>query len=233
MGQNSTRQLALDLGHNPSFTREDFLPGVSNHEALRAIENWQEWQGKAAIIAGPVGAGKSHLATIWAESAGAPLMPLPQVNDEVLESLQDGFCLCVEDVDGVVELGKETALFHLINLLKQRGGRLLLTARTRPQGWNVGLADLLSRLRAIPVYELHEPDEALLQTLLLKLFADRQLEVGPDITSYLAVRMERSGAFAHRLVDAIDKEALAAHARITKPMAARILNQLMQPGWDL
>ena len=65
------RQLAFALPHAESFAREDFLQGSSNAAALRLIEQWPDWPDRVLALAGPEGAGKSHLAAIWAEIAGA------------------------------------------------------------------------------------------------------------------------------------------------------------------
>src|SRR5262245_35344741 len=65
------RQLALDLSHAESFAREDFLAGPSNADALAAISCWPDWPSQVMALVGPAGSGKSHLAAIWAEQAGA------------------------------------------------------------------------------------------------------------------------------------------------------------------
>jgi len=72
MRGNAARQLPLDLPHVVSFHREDFLESGSNAAALALVERWPDWPSYAAAIAGPHGSGKSHLASIWAEQAGAP-----------------------------------------------------------------------------------------------------------------------------------------------------------------
>ena len=68
---NAPRQLALALPHAESFAREDFLTGAPNAAALAMIERWPDWPDRALALVGPEGAGKSHLAAIWAEIAGA------------------------------------------------------------------------------------------------------------------------------------------------------------------
>ena len=68
------RQLALALHHAESFAREDFLSGPSNAAALALVESWPQWPHHAAVLAGPEGSGKSHLAAVWAQAAGARLV---------------------------------------------------------------------------------------------------------------------------------------------------------------
>ncbi len=68
------RQLVLALDHAVSFAREDFLGGPSNASALTLIERWPDWPDRIMALVGPHGSGKSHLATIWAETTGARVL---------------------------------------------------------------------------------------------------------------------------------------------------------------
>jgi chromosomal replication initiation ATPase DnaA len=70
---------------------------------------------------------------------------------------------------------------------------------------------------------LEAPDDALLEALLVKLFADRQLAVGEELLRYLLARMERSFAAARALVAALDRAALAEGRAVTIPLARRVL----------
>ena len=68
------RQLVLALDHAISFAREDFLEGPSNAKALALIERWPDWPDRLAVLVGPEGSGKSHLAAIWAQASGARIL---------------------------------------------------------------------------------------------------------------------------------------------------------------
>jgi len=72
-----------------------------------------------------------------------------------------------------------TAAPTCFNLVAERRGAMLLTAREPPARWAGLLPDLRSRLAAAPAVAggVAEPDDALLAALLGKLFADRQLAV--------------------------------------------------------
>ncbi len=120
----------------------------------------------------------------------------------------------------------EAALFHLLNLVRERRGFLLLTATAPPDRWGVRMPDLLSRLRLAPMLELGAPDEALLRAVLVKLFADRQLLVDESVVAYLTLRLGRSLGDARRVVGALDRTALARNQRVTRPMAASVLDVL-------
>ena len=93
------RQLALALGHAESLAREDFLEGPSNAEALALIERWPDWPNPVMVLAGPEGAGKSHLAAMWAEAAGARVLAAGLLNEEAVPTALATGALVVEDLE--------------------------------------------------------------------------------------------------------------------------------------
>ena len=113
--------------------------------------------------------------------------------------------------------------FHLHVLLARTGGVLLLTAAAPPRDWGLTLPDLMSRMQAAPVTRIEPPDDALLSAVLVKLFADRQLAVAPNLIPYLVARMPRSVGAARELVAALDAAALAEGRPVTRSLAAGLL----------
>jgi chromosomal replication initiation ATPase DnaA len=217
-------QLPLDLGPRPALGREDFLLADCNAAAVAWIDRWPDWPGGGLAIHGPAGSGKSHLAAVWRRQSGALSIAVDELGTAEPPRLLGEARACV--IDGLYDTSArpdERRLLHLYNLLRERGGHLLLTAQAPPARWPVVLPDLRSRLGALPAVEIGAPDDALLSAVLVKLFADRQLAVGTDVVAYLAPRMERSFAAARRIVDALDREALAAHRRIALPLARDVL----------
>lgn len=220
-GQGGDRQLPLDLPHVPALGADDFLVSDCNADAMRLVQSWPEWSVRCALIAGPAGAGKSHLVNVWRALSGARVVSASEVDAQMAEAAGDA-PLAVEDVDRF--LRDERGLFHLMNLSRERGFDILLTARSLPGAWPVGLSDLRSRLRSLPFAEISAPDDALLRAVLVKLFDDRQLSAPPAVVDYLLRRMERSIAAADDLVARMDKAALAERRRITARFAARFLD---------
>jgi len=215
------RQLPLALGFSEKFGREDFLPGPSNAGALALIERWPDWPARTVALIGPEGAGKSHLAAIWAKTAGARLIASHAIAAATVPTALATGALVVEDLrEGA---GEEAALFHLLNLAREQDCFVLITARTAPVGWTIRLRDLASRLRALPVVTLSSPDDALLRAVMVKLFADRQLAVDEGLIGYLATRIERSFAAARAIVAELDREALRQKREVNRALAAELL----------
>jgi len=217
------RQLALSLDHAESFAREDFLSGPSNASALALIESWPDWPNRSVALVGPEGSGKSHLAAIWAAEGGARFLAARALATTSLPAALATGALVVEDLS--VGAFDERALFHLLNLAREEQAFLLLTARTPPAGWTLAIRDVASRLKALPVVAMSAPDDALLRALLVKLFADRQLNVDESLIGYVATRIERSFAAARAVVARLDQEAMQLKRPLTRALAAELLRE--------
>ena len=228
MVDSTPRQLVFDLPHRTAQGADDFLVSASNQAAVDLIDRWPQWPAPAAIITGPAGVGKSHLVNVWAERSRADrLIAADLASDrahEVQKTLIDGGALAIEDIDRGV--GSESDLFHLLNLAREHDRSLLLTTRLAPGELGLQLADLNSRLRALPLVQIDAPDDRLLQALLVKLFNDRQLRVEPATVGYILTHMERSAQSAARIVAEIDRQALATHRRATKLLAREVIYNL-------
>jgi chromosomal replication initiation ATPase DnaA len=213
-------QLVLALPHAESFAREDFVAGASNCAALELIDRWPDWPGYIVAVIGEEGAGKSHLATIWGERAGARFLSGRLLGETDLPAALSTGALVVEDL--APEQLDDVALFHLLNLAREQRAYVLLTARTLPASWPIALPDLASRLRAVPVVPVAPPDDGLLRALMVKLAADRQLELDDALLSYLTTRVERSFAGVRTAISRLDREAMRQHRPVTRTLAAEL-----------
>ena len=220
------QQLTFDLGLRPALGREDFLVADSNRAAVALVDQWPNWPSHVAAVVGPKGSGKSHLAQVWCKRSMAQTVTAADITVEGLPAQFTSKALVVEDVD--LTRVSETALFHLLNLARQGGGHVLLTS----SAWKTGavkLPDLLTRLSAIPVARILDPDDDLLRGVLVKLFADRQIAVDEALISYLVTRMPRSMDAARQIVARIDVAALEQGAEVTRTFASRVLTELENP----
>jgi chromosomal replication initiation ATPase DnaA len=220
-GRVHPRQLVLSLPHAESLARDNFLEGPANAAGLALVDAWPEWPGRTMLVVGPEGSGKSHLAAIWAEQAGARSTTAHVLTGANVPAALATGALVVEDLRG--KDFDERALFHLLNLAREDGAYVLLTARTAPSAFEIELRDLRSRLRALPVVALQEPDDQLFRALIIKYCADRQMAVDEAVVSYLSSRIERSYAAARQAVALLDTEALRQGRPVTRALAAELL----------
>jgi chromosomal replication initiation ATPase DnaA len=216
------RQLAFALPHAESLSRDNFFEGPANSAGLGLVDSWPEWPNRIMLLLGPEGSGKSHLAAIWAQQAGARSTSAHAMTAAAVpEALATG-ALVIEDLNSPDF--DERALFHLINLSREHQAFILITARVPPSALQIELRDLRSRLRAVPTVSLLPPDDQLFRALIVKFCADRQLAIDESVVSYLASRIERSFAAARRAVELLDTEALRLGRPVTRALAAELLH---------
>jgi chromosomal replication initiation ATPase DnaA len=220
-GRVQPRQLAFALPHAESLTRDNFLEGPANAAGLALIDSWPDWPNRIMLLVGPEGSGKSHLAAIWAEQAGARSTSAQALTAAAVPGALATGALVVEDLKSVDF--DERALFHLMNLAREDEASVLITARVPPAAFEIELRDLKSRLRALPTVSLLPPDDALFRALIVKLCGDRQLPVDESVVSYLATRIERSFAAVRQAVELLDTEALRQGRPVTRALAAELL----------
>lgn len=218
-----SRQLSFDLPAKNAQEREDFFVSPANAQAVAMIEGWASWPARKLALVGPSGAGKTHLAHVWAALSGARIVAaraLPSLDIPDLASTP----LVIEDVPMIAgNAAAEVALFHLHNMALAEGHSLLLTAHTATARWGLILPDLASRMQGTTAVIIEPPDDDLLAAVLTKLFSDRQLSPSPDTIPYLVRHIDRSFDMARRVVTAVDEAALAQGREINRKLAGDVL----------
>lgn len=218
-------QLRFDLPVRTALGRDDFFIAPSNALAVALIDAPENWPGHKLALIGPEGAGKTHLASVWAAQTGGRIVEASALSRMDIPSLTHT-PLAVENADRIAgNSACETALFHLHNLMAAEAQPLLFTARQAPPRWGVTLPDLASRLGAVQQAALSAPDDALLSAVMMKLFADRQLRPAPDVIPYLARRMGRSFVDVARMVEQLDAASMAQSRPLTRAFAATVLDK--------
>ncbi len=217
---SSGRQLALPFPA-PSFRAvREFLPGAGSEAALAWLGRTASWPGGRLALWGEAGTGKTHLLELWATGCRAALLP-----GEALRGLPPPprTPVAVDDADAAAE---EASLLHLLNAAAELGQPVLLAGRTAPAHWQVRLPDLASRLRATVAVQLRPPGDAVLEALLARLMAERQLTVPPWLQAWLLARLPRTGGALREAAARLDRASLATGGRITRPLAQQVLTEL-------
>jgi chromosomal replication initiation ATPase DnaA len=219
------RQLPLPFPDAEAFDARDFIVGEGNREALAWLH--ADWPDRRLLIWGSPGCGKSHLLHAWAAEAGAPVVRGLGLRPE---ALPDAGAFAIDDADLVAP---DPLLLHSLNLARERGLRLLLSARLPPSGWHVQLPDLASRLRAIAAVAIGPPDDRLLAALLVRLFAKHQMQAAAPLRDWLLTRLPRSAAALRLAVDRLARTSLALGRPVTRGMAESVLADLVDPATDV
>lgn len=213
-------QIPLPFETAGKFAREDFIVGPGNSEAVGFVDSYPSWPSPAAALYGPAGSGKSHLAGAWAARASAVIMDVAALDERSLAHIAASTAMAIENVDAApLSSAAETALFALI----ERGQKILFTGREAPPAWPALLPDLASRFRALLAFPLWAPDDALLEALARKLFADRQLAVPDAVVAQMIRGLERSPSAIRDFVARADTAALAAKRPVTLGLIRELL----------
>jgi len=212
------QQLWFDLVPSGGMYSDDrFCSGPSNESAQSALQRSDSWSFGALVLVGDQGSGKSHLAEMWRHNNSGKVISASSIPLRLTGSIV---------VDNVDEQLDEEGLFHLLNRAVCSEAKVLLLARVGPSGWSVKLADLVSRIRALEVVRIDEPDDEVLVCILKKLSRDRSLRLDDKLLQYLVTRMERSSQSALRLVEALNARSLEGYRPVNRALARQVLDEL-------
>lgn len=191
-------QFALPLDWPQAGNANRLIISDANRAAFEHFRTWSLWPVKATLLTGPRRSGRSLLARAFVARVGGRLF------------------------DGA-ERYDEEELFHAWNAAQESGRPLVMVVDEVPPAWNIGLPDLRTRLAVSPIARIEQPDDALFRSIVSLLFADRGLHLPDDCLKYIGDRVERSYWMAERVVEAIDRFAIAERARLTLPTVRRAL----------
>ncbi len=193
-------QIALPLDWPQAQDDSRFILSEANREAFDHFRHWSLWPVKATMLTGPRRSGRSLLARAFAARVKGRLFDNAEQHDE-------------------------EELFHAWNAAQDSGHPLVMIVDEVPPAWDVTLPDLRTRLAVTPIARIHQPDDVLFRKIVRLLFADRGLHIPDDALKFVSERVERSYLMAERVVEAIDRFAIAERARLTLPTIRRALGE--------
>jgi chromosomal replication initiation ATPase DnaA len=201
---------------------------TANRDAAHLLTEWRAWPGGALALAGPRGAGKTHLALAWALEVGARQVSGAAAPDDAAAIFREsGGRLFVDDADAA---GNDAMLWRVLDLARADGGAVLLVGARPPAAWPVALPDLRSRLAALPVARLGEPDEALMEVVLRRICREQFIQLSDDAVRFLVRRLPRTFAAARSWAAALDAELVRGARPVSLAGAKRAL-QKAEAGW--
>ena len=217
-------QLIIDMPKRSALDREDFMVNECNQEAIQFIDNFYQRKMKSGVLIGPKGSGKSHLVNVFCKNFEKEKWIISEKKEkDIYKVFQENNVVIIEDIDLITSLDEEKYLFHSINLSKELNKILLLTSGLDLSKINIKTPDLRSRLDSIQSVNILEPNDDLMNILILKLFHDRQILIKPNIISYLMQRVERSYLGISEIVDLIDNVSLSKKKSISINLIKELL----------
>jgi chromosomal replication initiation ATPase DnaA len=230
-------QLSLDFKSQVYMGRDDYMVSSCNNEAYEMIDNWPNWMVHGLIIYGPKGCGKTHLANLFVEKVCSvtqrigeiSIIEASKINMRTLNRISNENRSIV--VDNFSPKSNMEAIFHLFNMYNTEGRYMLFTSETAPSRMHLPLKDLQSRLNMLPSIEIKEPDDLMLQALIVKLFNDKQIIISPEILNYILMNAQRSFAYIEELVDEIDKVSLAYQRAVNYQIIKKSMDIIAQRSY--
>lgn len=205
------------------FAAADFIEAPSNAAARAALAAAEDWVNRRLILWGDAGSGKSHLASLWAGRSGATILHAARLR---VPAASDGVPFVIEDIDTAAE---PIALLSTIERATLARQPVLMTCRTPPARLAIEPADLASRLRASLTIRIEPAEPELLETLLFRLAALRQMNLSPALGQFLLTRLPRRPAILREAIARLDRHALALGTAPSRRLAERLLDELADP----
>lgn len=207
----------------PSLNWNDFIESNTNRDAILYLSRWPNWEERGGIIFGDHGVGKTHLASLWAQSANAVYV----LKDSFLYPARDLFdynCNFVFDnVDSQIILENENWMFDFLNISRELKRDFLILSNDSPYKWNLKLKDLRSRINILPIVEIKNPNEDLLFKIAKKISKDLEISLSDDALKYLLSIVSRDVKSISYNLQVLDKLSL----RLQKPLSMAFLKKYL------
>ena len=222
---NNSKQLYFEMPNKTALGIEDYIVTDSNSFAFDLIIKMVKGEINFGLISGPPYSGKTHLSKILIKNASNyKALYIDRDYQNILDKFESLDILILENIDKVKYDKSEQDLFHIINLVKESNKKLLMTSRKSISEIDLSLEDLKSRLNSILEAKINEPDDQLMELILIKIFNDKQLKINPNVIDFLMSRLVRTYKSINLFIEKIDKFSLEKGKKITIPLINDLLN---------
>lgn len=219
------RQMSLAFASMKTYNSKDFVVGSSNQEAYAYVRSWPNWLAKGLIIYGDAKVGKTHLAHVFRRSSHAVFLQEENLEqlDQFSRFMHRNSVYIIDDVHNLLAR-YETQLFHFCNLLKEYDSYSLWIGEMHSARWEIELKDLSSRLSQFPQIAITQPEDALLEALMIKKLSEMQVQVDEAVQRYILTHTQRSAAYLIRFLERINRISFIQQRKITIPLVKDVMD---------
>ena len=223
----------LPLGFEPGelFTFDSFVAG-NNTVAVGLAQQTALGNGENQLYFwGESGRGKSHLLQACCDLAAKNQQAvcyltqaeIKNQSTAMFDGLEQLELICLDDIDTwLVDAAWETALFDLINRVRENNNRLIMGSSHPPEEAFVKLPDLRSRLSWGPVFQLQELSDKEKYQALRYRARQSGLELPENVADYLMQRYPRDMFGLFKRLAVLDKASMALQRRLTIPLVKSV-----------
>jgi len=209
-------------------TLDSLLVTAANETAVSILSGPENWPFPVVCVTGPARAGLTVLGRAWCqefEGRFYSAQEFSRMREKELSTLA-GAHVVIDDADQVKKMDR---LLTLINMISAGSGRVLLTSRHSPGQWHTSSADLKSRLNALPVVEIDDPDEPMLKARLEMAARKHFLKLDPEVVKYLVPRLDLSYEAIETFAERLSERVTLTGRAPSVPLAREVLEEL---GWS-
>ena len=212
-----TYQQTLPLKFLPSFGRHDFIIGESNFEAVKWVDNFSKSKVNGLVIIGPIASGKSHLISTLKNKY--KIIEAEDINEEKINILE------LKDliIENIEKIKNHNFFLHVINVVKEKNYKVLLTSRLPIEKLDIKLEDLKSRLLAYSHSKILLPTDDVLRGIITKISRDKGLLLSDNVINYILSHVERSYSIINIFINELDQLSLIRKKKITIPFIKKLI----------
>lgn len=219
-------QLPLGFEASELFTFDSFVAGENEVATALARQSSKGEGEKQLYFWGESGLGKSHLLQACCNLAAKEQRTVCYLTQteicgqstDMFDGLEQVNLICLDDIETWLEDDSwETALFDLINRVRDSGQSLILASAYPPEEAFVNLPDLRSRLSWGPVFQLQNLSDKKKYQALRYRAQQNGLELPENVADYLMQRYPRDMFGLFERLAVLDKASMAMQRKLTIP----------------
>ena len=220
---NIRNQNIFNFGKNKNFNYEDYFVSKSNYFAFEILQKWPKWEKNILNIYGESFSGKTHLSKIFLNKNNGLMIYEKDINDEIFKKLK-----LYENIvlDGFNYKTDEKLLYSIFNLIDSENKFLIINSINPINEMDFQLKDLASRAKNCLFAKIENPDDELMNAIILKNFSDRQIKIDNKLIDYIAKRIDRSYSKISQFIYKIDELSL----KKKKPIDFKIIKEILKKG---
>ena len=214
-------QLIFKFPSYNAYKKEDFYVSPSNQEAFDFVKSWPKWLKRIVNIYGPIGSGKTHLASILKNKTSCLQLDPKDLNEQAFLKFKTKEALIIENFDDTIS---EKKLFSFWNMALQDNKYFLINSINPINSYNWKLKDLISRINSCLIIGIKLPSDDLISVILAKNFSDKQIKVEKKHIDYIIKRIDRSYEKISQFILTLDKYSL----KKGSPFSLKLIKEVLK-----